>query len=131
MKRTVVHSLVAWLGMLLCVLASVAAWTVLDPSGRGGQNVPTVAVLLFVFAVVLRVHFDWPFRDFIVAYSLALATLLYVISRVSGIRGAFNPFNLRFLLFFGFVVCIAWFGGLIAGTTWRRWKARGTSRHAG
>ena len=57
------------------------------------------------------------FRDFLGAFFVALATLLFGISRFSGYHGLrlFDPFNLEFLAFFGAVVGLAWFGGFVAG----------------
>ena len=112
--------------MFLCIIASIVIWSVFVSWGTAKQAVPSAVVLLFVYGTLARARLRWPIRDFLVSYVAVVATLLWAISYISGLGGAylFCSVNLEWLAICGSVIGVPWFSGFAIGSQILRRRER-------
>ena len=125
MKSRLIHTGIAALSMILCAAASYLAsplWHGI--SGRGFYpEATTMAILIFLLAVVFRRAFRWIVLDFILGLLIVEVITLAVIADVSGLTGleTFDSFNLLWLAFMNLFIGLPWLLGYGLGSLWLRY----------
>lgn len=120
MKKLLLRSITACVGVWACVVAAGLAW--LPFGNRLGRDLrpaaTTAGLLVLAFGILVRRHLGWRFRDFLGAAVAAEVALLLLVSHFSGASGArlLDPFNLRWWAFLNLFVGLPWLGGYVLGS---------------
>lgn len=118
----------AVISMLLCAgLAFIVPPLWAGASGRDLRpRATTLALLVFVLAIVFRRGLQWDFWDFLWAALGADFVTLLIISSFSGFTWLrlFHSFNLYWLLFMSAFTIVPWFLGFALGSAWQ-WRRAG------
>jgi hypothetical protein len=124
MMTRIYHAAIGELGIALIVF--IAIMTPPIWKGLGGRDfqpqATTMAVLLVLFAGILRGVFRWPVVDFGIILLVTEITTLLIINHVFG-AAWYGIFNLGNLWWFGFInlfTGLPWIVGFCIGSIWCR-----------
>ena len=123
MKKCLIRMAITPIGMVLCIIAGFAAWS-LWHGNTGREYVPQgiiAMIFILLLAVVLRRAARWRVADFILGLLVAEVITLIVISHFSGFTWGeiFEPFNLGWLLSISAFIAPSWILGFGLGSFWR------------
>ncbi len=130
MKTALIRLLLAWLGFILCNIASLLFWARVVPwpvpGPRGWLFAATMVTPLFVLGIVARSRFRWPIRDFLTSYGVVVLTILLFFSSGTDLdapvtmayilQHLFDSENLEMTGSCSLAIGVAWFTGFVVGT---------------
>lgn len=126
MKSRLINTVLATLSMILCAAASGYLAPLLWHGISGSGFYPpamTMAILIFLLAVVFRRAFRWIILDFILGLLIVEVITLAVIADVTGLTGleTFDYANLLWLAFMNLFIGLPWLLGYGLGSLWLRY----------
>lgn len=114
--KTFYRIVIADLGILLCVVASLFLPTFWDGiSSRDFRPYATNAgILIFIFAVILRLRYRWPVKVLVLAIIPVLVITLLCIGSFSGYTGTdlFDRFNVEWFVSLNLFIGLPWLAGI-------------------
>ena len=114
--KTFYRITIADLGVLLCVVAGLFLPTFWDGiSSRDFRPSATNAgILIFIFAVILRLGYRWPTKVLVLSIIPVLVLTLLCIAYLSGYTGSdlFHRFNIEWFINLNLFIGLPWLAGI-------------------
>jgi len=114
--KTYYRIAIADLGVLLCVVVSLflpAFWEGIN-SRDFRPNATNAGILIFIFAIILRLGYRWPAKVLVLSIIPVLVLTLLCIASFSGYTGTdlFHSFNVEWFVYLNRFIGLPWLAGI-------------------